>query len=134
MRELSNMKMPGYLHLAVRICRLLPPRALARSKRLICKAFIGGGSIAKPYRTEPSIMMQQVISRHVLQQGATSISASLIQLVKYPYLWCFLLNQIDAFNLIKHVGTPDITRIIELVQFLYKTGILRCIEKNAFKC
>ncbi len=46
----------------------------------------------------------------------------------------FLLNQIDAFNLIKHAGTPDITRIIELVQFLYKTGILRCIEKNAFKC
>lgn len=46
----------------------------------------------------------------------------------------FSLNQIDAFNLIKQVKAPDITRIIELVQFLYKTGILRCIEKNAFKC
>lgn len=72
------MKTPGYLHLAVWICRLLPPRALARFERLICKAFIGGGGIAKPYRTEPSIMMQQVFSRHVLQQGATSLSASLI--------------------------------------------------------
>lgn len=34
--------------------------------------------MAKPYRTELSIMMQQVFSRHVLQQGATSFSASLI--------------------------------------------------------
>ncbi len=72
------MKTPGYLHLAVWICRLLPPRALARFERLICKAFIGGGGIAKPYRTEPSIMMQQVFSRHAFQQGATSFSASLI--------------------------------------------------------
>jgi len=47
------------------------------------------GGIAKLYRTEPSIMMQQVFSRHAFQQGATSFSASLIQLVKYPYLWCF---------------------------------------------
>lgn len=51
-----------------------------------------------------------------------------------PIFVAFPVNQMTAFILIKYAKTPDITRIIELVQFLYKTGILRCIEKNAFKC
>lgn len=127
------MKTPGYLHLAVWICRLLPPRAPARFKRLICKAFIGGGyRKALPHQTihhdAAGLFTSCIPTRRNFFFGFIDLTGQISIFV------VFLLNQIDAFNLIKHAGTPDITRIIELVQFLYKTGILRCIEKNAFKC
>ena len=133
MRELSNMKTPGYLHLAVWICRLPPPRAPEHFKRLICKAFIGGWyRKALPHRTIPhdaaGLFTSCITTRRNFFFGFIDSTGQISIFV------VFSLNQIDAFNLIKHVGTPDITRIIELVQFLYKTGILRCIEKNAFKC
>jgi hypothetical protein len=127
------MKTPGYLHLAVWICRLLPPQALARFKRLICEAFIGRGyRKALPHRTihhdAAGLFTPCIPTRGNFFFGFIDSTGQISIFV------VFSLNQIDAFNLIKHVETPDITRIIELVQFLYKTGILRCIEKNAFKC
>ena len=133
MRELSNMKTPGYLHLAVWVCRLLPPQALARFKRFICKALLEEGyRKALPHRTiphdAPDHFTSCITTRRNFFFGFIDSTGQISIFV------VFSLNQIDAFNLIKHVGTPDITRIIELVQFLYKTGILRCIEKNAFKC